>query len=112
MNSYQEDGYQLIRQAIPPADLAPFRACIQKQVAIHAQTLFEQGKVNQLYEDLPFGRRLAALHAENELRLRSWNEPVLGPELHTLIHHPGIADALEPHDLFATELTAVKPHRV
>ncbi|MEM7133553.1 MAG: phytanoyl-CoA dioxygenase family protein [Chloroflexota bacterium] len=97
MTNYIQDGYQLIRQAIPSADLEPFQRCIQKQVGIHAQTLMDEGKADSLYEDLPFGQRLAALHANNELRLRSWNEPVLQPELHTLIHHPNIADALEPY---------------
>ena len=53
--------------------------------------------IDDLYEDLPFGHRLAALHADNELRLRSWNQPVLGPELHALIHYSAIADVLEPH---------------
>jgi hypothetical protein len=79
MNTYERDGYQLIRQAIPPTDLRPFRQCIQTQIGIHAQA------IDDLYEDLPFGHRLAALHADNELRLRSWNQPVLGPELHALI---------------------------
>jgi phytanoyl-CoA hydroxylase len=97
MNTYQQYGYQLIRQAIPPADLESFRTCIREQVGIHAQTLLEEGKVSELYEDLPFGHRLAALHANNELRLRSWDASVLGPELHALIAHPGIADALEAH---------------
>ena len=97
MNTYQEMGYQLIRQAIPPSDLEPFRACISKQVGIHARALLEEGKISELYEDLPFGRRLAALHANNELRLRSWDAPVFGPQLHALITHPAIADALEPH---------------
>ena len=87
MNTYERDGYQLIRQAIPPTDLQPFRQCIQTQVGIHAQQLMEVGDIDGLYEDLPFGHRLAALHVDNELRLRSWNQPVLGPELHALIHH-------------------------
>ena len=97
MNTYERDGYQLIRQAIPPTDFQSFRQCIQTQVGIHAQQLMEAGNIDELYEDLPFGHRLAALHADNELRLRSWNQPVLGPELHALTHHPGIAGTLEPH---------------
>lgn len=97
MNTYEQQGYQLIRRAIPPEDLAPLCACIEKQVGIHAQLLFDEGKTDALYEDLPFGQRLAALHANHELRLRQWDAPVFGPELHALIHHSGIADALESH---------------
>ena len=57
----------------------------------------EVDDLDELYEHLPFGHRLAAPHADNELHLRSWNQPALGPELHVLIHHSAIADALEPH---------------
>ncbi len=96
-NVYEQEGYLLVRQAIPPVDLEPLRACIRRQVGAHAQELFARGAVDRLYADLPFGQRLAALHAKHELRLRSWDAPVLGPELHALIHHPGIVNALEPH---------------
>ena len=97
MNTYERDGYQLIRQAIPSTDLQPFRQCIQTQVGIHAQQLMEADNIDRLYEDLPFGHRLVALNAKNELRRHSWNQPVLGPELHAPIHHPAISDILDPH---------------
>jgi len=97
MDSYEQDGYVLIRRAIPTSDLEPLRDCIRRQVGIHAQAIFDEGKIDALYDGLPFGRRLAALHAGNELRLRSWDAPVFGPELHGLIHHPAIADALEAY---------------
>ena len=96
-DTYKQDGYLHVRQAIPPADLESFRACIQRQVGSYAQDMFEQGKLDRLYQELPFGQRLAALHREHEIRLRNWDAPVFGPELHALIHHPGIVDALDPH---------------
>lgn len=96
-STYEKDGYQLIPRAIPQTELEPFRHCISEQIGHHAQALLAEGKVNALYEDLPFGHRLAALHANNELRLRQWDSPAFGPELHALIHHSGIADALVPH---------------
>ena len=94
--NYQRDGFLLVRQAIPPADLEPLRACIHRQVGIYANEMFSDGKIKDPFDDLPFGQRLAALHRENEIRLRSWNQPALGPELHALIQHPGIVNALEP----------------
>ena len=95
-NTYARDGYQLIERAIPQAVLEPFRAHISQQIGIHAQTLLDEGEIDDLYEGLPFGKRLAALHANFELRLRQWNEPAFGPALHALINHPAIAAALEP----------------
>ena len=96
-DTYKRDGYLLVRQAIPPADLEPFRARLQRQVGAYAQEMFDRGKIDRLHEELPFGQRLAALHRANELRLRSWDALGFGPELHALIHHPGIVDALDPH---------------
>jgi len=96
-DKYTRDGFLLVRQAIPPADLEPFRACIERQVDIYARELFNRGKVDDVRAELPFGQRLAALHGQNEIRLRIWDAPVFGPELHALIHHPGIVDALDPH---------------
>ena len=60
MNTYERDGYQLIRPAIPPTDLQPFRQCIQTQVGSHAQKLMEAGNIGGLHEDLPFAHRLAS----------------------------------------------------
>ena len=96
-DTYTRDGFRVVRQAIPPADLEPFRACIERQVDVYARDLFDRGKVDDVRAELPFGQRLAALHGQNEIRLRNWDAPVFGPELHALIHHPGIVDALDPH---------------
>ncbi len=95
-DSYQQNGYLHVPQAIPPTDLDPLRAYIHSQVGKYAADMFSDGKIKNPFDDLPFGQRLAALHRENEIRLRSWNQPALGPELHALIQHPGIVDALEP----------------
>ena len=94
---YDRDGFEVVRGVIPVGDLEPLRDRISDQVGLHAQQLLDEGKVDDLFEDLPFGKRLAALHAKNELPLRQWNEPFFGPELHALINHSGIAEALEPH---------------
>lgn len=95
--TYKGDGFCVVRNAIPKAELDPFRDCLRRQVADYARQLFDQGKIDNLYDELPFGQRLAALNKQNELRLRSWDALAFGPELHALIHHPAIVDALAPH---------------
>ena len=87
MNTYERDGYQLIRQAIPPTDLQPFRQCIQTQVGSHAQKLMEAGNIGGLHEDLPFAHRLASYMRTMNCICAPGSQPVLGPELHALIHH-------------------------
>ncbi len=96
-STYQQDGYQLVPQAIPQADLQPLRDRISQQVAIEAQNLLDEGKIDDLYEDLPFGQRLAALHANDELQSRGHSVPAFDPELHAIINHPAIVDAVEPY---------------
>ncbi len=43
-SSYRQDGYQLVRHAIPLADLKPFRDRIRDQVGVYAQALLDEGK--------------------------------------------------------------------
>ena len=96
--NYAQDGYQVVRQAISLAELEPFRDTLRDRVGAYARQLFDAGKIASLHEDLPFGRRLAAVHAAKELRgLGGWQLPPIGPELLALIRHPAIVDALEPH---------------
>ncbi len=98
MDSYAHDGYQIVRQAVPQADLEPFRNTLREQVDAYAHKLLDEGKIDSLYQDLPFGQRLAAVHKAKDLKgLGGWQLPPIGPELGALIHHPAIADALEPH---------------
>ena len=106
MNTYEKDGYLVVRQAIPPADLEPFRACISRQIGVHAQKLFDEGKIDRLYEDLPFGQRLAALHVNNELRLRSWDAPVFCTK------HSESLKALAPDAFALTPLWSRLAHNV
>ena len=87
MGGYEKDGYEVVRQAIPPADLGPFRACIAEQVGVHAAELLNEGKISDPYEDAPFGRRLAALHSTEEFPARPWNNAVFGPEIQAPIEH-------------------------
>lgn len=94
---YERDGYQLIEGAISQADLQPLRNDINEQITLHARELVNQGKATDLYLNLPFGKRLVALHQEAPLTKRSWPTTAFNPSLYPLINHPAIIDAVEAH---------------
>ena len=78
-DTYKKDGYLHVREAIPPADLEPLRACIQREVGNYANEMLGMGKINGPYENLPFGQRLAALHRETRSACVPGTHPYSAP---------------------------------
>ena len=97
VDSYRDQGYLLLRQAIKPPDLASVRALILLLVDRYADQLYQAGKISCLYEDEPFGHRLALINQQAELRASLWDLTLAFdcPELFHLICHPVILDSLE-----------------
>ena len=97
VDSYRDQGYLLLRQAIKPTDLASVRALISLLVDRHAGQLYQAGKISCLYEDEPFGQRLALINQQAELGASLWDltRAFDGPQLFHLICHPVILDSLE-----------------
>ena len=62
--SWQTDGYLLLRGAIPPAELEPMQDFISAAVDEQARAEHAADRLGSLYADLPFGRRVAAMHEE------------------------------------------------
>ena len=97
VDSYRDRGYLLLRQAIKPPDLASVRALILLLVDRHAGQLYQAGKISCLYEDEPFGQRLALINQQAELGASLWDltRAFDCPQLFHLICHPVILDSLE-----------------
>ena len=96
LGDYQNDGYAVVRQAIPQVEMEPFLNLIREKVDTYARALMAAGTISNLHEDLPFQDRLAVIHDSKELgSLQEWQLPPIGPELKTLMEHPGILNALE-----------------
>ena len=77
VDSYQDQGYLLRRQAIKLPDLVSVRALIMVLVDRYAGQLCQAGKISCLYEDEPFERRLALINQQAELGpvCGTWHEP-------------------------------------
>ena len=97
VDSYRDQGYLLLRQAIKPPDLASVRALILLLVDRHASQLYQAGKISCLYEDEPFERRVALINQQAELEASLWDltRAFDCPQLFHLICHPVILDSLE-----------------
>lgn len=96
LRTYENEGYVHVREALPPGDLQPLQALIEKAVDEHARKLYAEGKTGSLHEREPFERRLAALYEGRESGMRAWDDVIFSRELYELICHPGIVRALEP----------------
>ena len=97
VDSYRDQGYLLLRQAIKPPDLVSVRALILLLVDKHAGQLYQRGKISCLYEGEPFERRLALINQQAKLGASLWDltRAFDCPELFHLICHPVILDSLE-----------------
>ena len=97
VDSYRDQGYLLLRQAIKPPDLVSVRALILLLVDKHAGQLYQTGKISCLYEGEPFERRLALINQQAKLGASLWDltRAFDCPELFHLICHPVILDSLE-----------------
>ena len=62
--AWRNDGYLLLRGAIPPGELEPMRDFVSTAVDEQARAEHAAGRLGSLYADLPFGRRVAAMHEE------------------------------------------------
>jgi ectoine hydroxylase-related dioxygenase (phytanoyl-CoA dioxygenase family) len=97
VDTYQDQGYLVLRQCIKPEDLSSARVLIDELVDRHARKLYEAGKISSLHDGESFERRLAVINEEAGLKTRIFDltEAFDSPELFSLIRHPVILDSVE-----------------
>ena len=112
--AFETDGYALLRGLLPPEDLRPVLRVILEAADRLIGDLFEQGRLPSRFASEPMAMRwqhaVASLGGEHERR--SWDADVVTPELHALMAHPRVLDAVEPlvgGEIEATGLIAVRP---
>ena len=102
--TYNEQGYLLIPGLLSEEDLAPVQRVIANTVDQIARNLHAEGKIENLYEDEPFSRRLVEVHSGVERESMSWNREVLSEAVYDLCVHPAVLDIAESL-LGSTEVT-------
>ena len=88
--SYERDGYVVVRDLIDSGDLDPIRNFIKARVDEYAREQHDQGKLSSLYEDASFERRYAAICEEQEISPRNWNFGSFGREFYHLYNLSGV----------------------
>ncbi len=92
---FSEQGFLLLRQALPPAAFEPIKEVIEHAVDHKAHEWLAEGKITGLHEDLPFEKRYAALRAEYPATAPiTWKRLVASRALYDLWQRPELLGAL------------------
>ena len=93
---FQDEGYLVVENLIPVADLQPVMEEINDEIEIRAQKLFARGELSQTYSNHGFETRLAKISEETDkLAVSIWNGILHGPAIFHLISHPRLVDVAE-----------------
>ena len=93
--AYWRDGFLVQRAVLSESILLPIQQVIERYVDSHLRDLHAAGRVADLHEAEPFGRRLAAAYEGTDLTVRKWHSFLFCRELYALARHPGILSTLE-----------------
>ena len=92
--SYERDGYVVVKDLIDDHDLDPMRKFIKAKVDEYAREEYGEGKLSSLYEDESFERRYAAICEELGISPRGWSHGSFGREFYDLYNLRGILRVL------------------
>ena len=95
----EDEGYLIIDNLFSADDLWPVKEEFNLLVEYQAQALYQAGRLSDLYQDLPFERRLAEIAAqvpEVVSALFSEGRFHKGESLFQFMKHPKILDRVEP----------------
>jgi phytanoyl-CoA hydroxylase len=91
---FHDQGYLVVEDLIPEADLQPVVDELDQEIAERAQKLVARGELSRDYAQERFETRLAKISAETDkLALAIWNGILHGPAIFRLITHRRLVDA-------------------
>jgi ectoine hydroxylase-related dioxygenase (phytanoyl-CoA dioxygenase family) len=97
MDFYQEEGYLIVENVFTPSDFEPFIGELNALIDQKAKKAQSQGKLECLFEDEPFARRLACLGKQIDLK-EIWPYTFLkyhSAEFFALMSHPALLTIIE-----------------
>lgn len=104
MELFREEGVLVAEDVLGEEDLAPLIAEYEAWVDHRARALFAEGKVSDLCEGEPFGRRFGGLYAQcPEIEQGMDLMAARGPAVFAFLRNPNLLDAVE--SLVGPEIT-------
>jgi phytanoyl-CoA hydroxylase len=100
---YQEQGFVVVPGLAPNEALEAVRAAIADAVDQVARQRHADGQIDQVYEDVPFERRLAYVYQNATNKGMGWNREVFSKAIYDLVTHPTLLDLAEA--LLGPEIT-------
>ena len=94
LECYDKYGYVLVREAVEDSLIEDLRSRVSDGVDAFARELVLSGMIEDGFESLPFGRRLAAIFEHQEPKLRSWDKILPARDLHNLVCQERVGGAL------------------
>lgn len=102
LDAFRHDGYLVVEDAIPPADLDPLIDEFNQSVEANAQEAKSQGLIKQTFDDHPFPTRLARIveaspdpEAADDIDgvlFRNLRGKLRSPAMFNLLSHPNLLD--------------------
>ncbi len=93
-NTYERNGYVVVKNFINDSDLNPIRGFIKARVDEYAHQQYIEDKLSSPYGDKSFGRRYADICEEQGLVTRGWGLGSFGREFYDLYNLPEILHVL------------------
>ncbi len=96
IDSFNRDGFLVVRDAIPGAVLDAFIGVLEAEVDRRAAAMFERGEISEPYAGEPFDTRWYRIWEERggEPKPPTWHACVFGPELYALWIHESVLDVV------------------
>lgn len=108
---FHEQGYLVLEDLIPCADLQPVIEELNAEIGARADALVAKGELSRSYSEDGFETRLAKISRETDkLAISIWNGILHGPAIFHLITHPRLVDIAE--QLCGPELIASSVYRL
>ena len=92
---FADDGYLIVREAIPADVIDGLRDLISGHIDTYAAQLVADGRISSGYRTESFGRRLVLIQRELGADLRTWHSFLFARQMHALASHAGIVDVLK-----------------
>lgn len=111
LDAFEEDGYLLLEQLVPPTDLDPLCDEISSVIDRLAAELHATGELSRTYADEGFETRLSRITAETEqVYWQLAGGRHCGQAMFEVLRHPAILDVVE--SLVGPEIVASSAYRI